>query len=108
MRDWFEIGPAPCNEECAQVGENNFVSNANKEMDAYINQLNRKFGELISGTTIHFRKKWYDHDFGRYGEVIISYDDAEEKAHLVYEIERELPEFWDEEALKELSRNGDK
>lgn len=102
MIDYFEIGPTPCDENCAQVGEDNFRNKANIEMDAYIDQLYRLFGEKILDTSISFKKKWFAHDFGNYGEVVIMYDDSDEKHDLVYEIERELPENWDEQAKKDI------
>jgi hypothetical protein len=100
MRDYFEIGPTPSSEDCAQLGTENYRQVAKVEMDAYIDQLNRMFGEKIQGTQIFFSKKWFPHDFGTYGEVVINYDDEDPNSHLVYEIERELPEKWDNEAIE--------
>lgn len=104
MKDYLEIGPVPCNENCAQLGEDNFRNRANIEMDTYIEQLYRQFGEKILNTSVSFRKKWFAHDFGNYGEVVISYDDEDENHHIIYEIERELPENWDDEAKAEIEK----
>ena len=105
MKDYFEIGPTPCSEDCAQVGSENFRLIASIEMEAYIDQLYRMFGEKIENSSISFGKKWFNHDFGSYGEVVVFYDDDDPNAHLIYEIERELPEFWDKEASKQISEN---
>jgi hypothetical protein len=107
MRDYFEIGPTPSGEDCAQVGEADFHSRGSREMDAYIGQLNRQFGSLIEGTSVSFKKKWFDHDFGRYGEVVIAFDDSDENSHIVYQIERELPEYWDDEAIAQLEKGDE-
>ena len=102
MKDYMEIGPSPCSEDCAQVGGEGFRQRATKEMDAYINQLNRMFGDLIKDNkSIYFSKKWFPHDFGTYGEVVINFDD-ETDYDIIYEIERNLPEYWDDEAKKQL------
>lgn len=108
MIDYFEIGPTPCNEDCAQVGTDNYRTMANIEMDAYVDQLYRIFGEKIEGSMITFAKKWFPHDFGTYGEVVIKYDDADPNSHLVYEIERELPDQWDNEAISYIAEQAAK
>jgi hypothetical protein len=102
MRDYIEIGPTPCDENCAQVGDDNFRMIADKEMSIYIDQLNRMFGDLIKNShSVSFSKKWFAHDFGTYGEVVINFDD-EKDSEIPYKIERNLPEQWDEEALKQI------
>ena len=103
MIEYIEIGPVPCNEPCAQVGEENFKANARREMNAYINQLERKFPDA-SANGVEFVMKWYPHDFGTYGEVCIAFFLGDEYSEgLAYDIERQLPEDWDTEARKELS-----
>ena len=102
MNDHLEIGPSPYGENCAQVGDENFRLRASDEMNVYINQLNRMFGNLIKDNrSIYFSKKWFPHDFGTYGEVVINFDD-EKDYDVIYEIERNLPEYWDDEAKKQL------
>lgn len=104
MKEYMEIGPCPSNETCAQVGQDNFIVEAKKEMSAYVDQLYRTFPEVLN-MGINFKSKWFPHDFGTYGEVCIFWDADNEKADsYVYEIEKQLPEFWDEEALAELER----
>lgn len=87
---------------------------ARAECKAYINQLLRVFGKPpLPG---YFKVKSFPHDFGSYMEVCIFYeileipDDAsldEEILHskseaYAYNVEANLPEYWDDEAKKEL------
>ena len=43
VMEYIEIGATPYDEDCAQVGAENYRKDAMKEMNAYINQLNRSF-----------------------------------------------------------------
>lgn len=106
MRDYLNIGPTPCGEDCAQLGQDNFEKQASIEMNAFVNQLYRQFPEAESkGVT--FAKKWFNHDFGRYGEVVAIYDDSDEDAlNYAIMVENDTPEFWDNEARKELYQNA--
>ena len=105
--EYIEIGPTPNEEDCAQVGTDNFSEIAQEEMDAYINQLNRMFPEAIE-KGIRFKAKWFPHDFGRYGEVCMFWNtDNLEADEYVYFIDKNTPSRWDEEALKELGKKND-
>ena len=105
VMEYMEIGATPYDEDCAQVGSENYRKDAMKEMDAYINQLNRSF-VLARTYGIAFKQKWFNHDFGSYGEVCIYWNNENEDADIhAYEIERNLPGKWDEEAKKELAQN---
>lgn len=98
----MELGPTPCEEDCAQVGSNGYRNRANKELAAYINQLNRLFSNAIENG-VKFRAKWFFHEFGSYGEVCAYWDTENEIANnYVYTVERNLPSNWDKESLKEL------
>jgi hypothetical protein len=105
MRDYFGVGPTPFDEDCAQVGTENYRQIASKEMDAYIDMLYRIFEEKIENTTIAFKKQWNSHDFGTYGEVILSYEDHE--SFIAFEIEKDLPANWDEKAKEYLQKGED-
>ncbi len=98
----MEIGSTPYDENCAQVGTANYHERANKELTAYSNQLNRIFSDAASKGIV-FKEKWFDHDFGSYGEICMHWNTDNEVADVyAYEIERSLPSNWDEEAKKEL------
>lgn len=105
--EYIEIAPAPIDEECAQVGEPDFASRATKEMNAFINQLYRAFPEA-SEKGVVFRKKWFNHDFGRYGYVVAYYQDSNHESYsYAMKVEAETPYEWDEEALEELQKQED-
>lgn len=107
MQEYIEIGPSPYEEDCAQVGNENYRKDASKEMVAYINQLNRTFIDAES-KGITFKQKWFDHDFGAYGEVCMYWNTENEEADsYVYEIEKRLPESWDKLAMEELGIAND-
>lgn len=102
MKEYMEIGVTPFDEGCAQVGDSNYKKIAEAEMDAYINQLNRVFVDIESKGIV-FRKKWFHHDFGTYGEVCIVWDTDNEIAdQYAYFIDSNLPANWDDEAKEEL------
>ena len=62
VMEYMEIGSSPYDELCAQLGFDNYRKDATKEMDAYINQLNRLFIEA-KNYGITFKQKWFNHDF---------------------------------------------
>lgn len=100
MRDYIHIGPAPASEDCAQVGETGFRERAKKEMQLYIDQTYRQFSEL-ENSSVYLKAKWFQHDFGSYGEVVVCYDDENpEQIELALKIEREVLDYWDEESIK--------
>jgi hypothetical protein len=105
--DFIELGPTPVMENCAQVGDENYQQKSAKEMTAYVNQLYRHFPDIKKQDRIYFMYKYNWHEFGYYGEVRVFFpmhDKIAEKT--AYEIERNIPEYWDEEAKVELGLNG--
>lgn len=104
-QEYIELGPVPCEENCAQVGDADFRKASNLEMSAYINQLRREFHSRLN--VIEFGKKWFDHDFGSYGEVVVYFNpDDDESFQAAYFVESHLPMTWDDEAIKELEDAG--
>ena len=106
MRDYIEIGATPCDEDCAQVGSDNFRERATAESNAYRRQLIRMFGEPPEGASL--RVKWFQHDYGSYPEVVCYYefddqsDDESKSAEYAFKLEGNAPREWDGEARKEL------
>ena len=95
------IGPAPSNENCAQVGSSNYREHALRECRIFAQQLRRMFGQEPIGAAI--KVKAQRHDFGTYYEVVVEYDegfvDAIRYAHRVEDM---APEYWDREAQQQL------
>jgi hypothetical protein len=102
MIDYLEVGPVPADEPCAQVGDMDYRNVARREMNTYARQLDRMFPDAKK-YDVTFLPKFFNHDFGSYGEVCVCYDtDNEESMNFAFHVERNLPEFWDDEAVKEL------
>jgi hypothetical protein len=111
MLDYLNLGSTPSDEDCAQVGSPDYQNRANKELDAYKAQLERMFPGWETHKNLKFKKMWFPHDFGSYGEIVITFDpDNELEAATAIEIEWNTPTNWDEEAIKELNltKQGDK
>jgi hypothetical protein len=107
MREYMEIGSTPYGEDCAQLGSDDYRNRAENEMDTYIRLLEREFPEAL-GNNINFKKKWFNHDFGTYGEVCMFWNPEDGKANAyVYYMESRLPEEWDKLAKEELGINND-
>ena len=101
MRETLEIGSSPCNEECAQVGQDGYSLRAAKECQAFKNQLIRVFGEPPEGARLKI--KGSSHDFGTYYEVAVSFNvENEIAAEYAFKLEGEGPTEWDQEAKTEL------
>lgn len=99
--DYLTIGSSPAEEECAQVGQDNYSEQSQKECRAFVNQLTRQFGEPPFGA--RFAIKSFPHDFGSYKEVCVVYSDTVEEAiEFAFKVENESPAQWDEKAREEL------
>lgn len=105
MIDYLNIGSTPTGEDCAQVGTEDYQRISRIECNAFINQLRRELGNEPHGAFLI--SKSFPHDFGSYMEVICKYDDTDEEAiAYAFRAESEQPEYWDEEAKKELKEKG--
>lgn len=104
MIDHIEIGTVPANEECAQVGSENYKTLAMLESKVFVNQLERAFpNEVLSG--IKFKTSWNDHDFGKYLSVkIVFQNDNNIQSEAAYAIDKSIPENWDRQSLVELNK----
>lgn len=99
--DYVDVGSSPYGEDCAQVGSENYAEQSRKELKAYARQLIRQFGQPPQGASLII--KAFPHDFGTYHELVVKYnEDNEEAAHYAFKLEGDGPEFWDDEAKKEL------
>jgi hypothetical protein len=106
MRDYIELATTvPSDEPCAQVGSDNYGRNSRLEAETFRDQIHRAFGDPPPGTNI--RIKSCPHDFGSYLDLQIAYDDDEDDScGWTFEVEGNLPERWDEIALKKLKEDG--
>jgi len=99
--DYIEIGSSPCDEDCAQLGSDNYYEQSHKECKAFINQLRRQFGDEPDGAKLRIKSN--NHDFGTYYEVVCYFEEDNKKAiDYALKCEGKTPANWDEEALIEL------
>jgi hypothetical protein len=102
MTEYINIGSSPYEEDCAQVGSENYREQARKECKAFLQQclreLKQEFGEIK--TTL--RVKSFPHDFGTYHEVVAYFDEADSTEQAFW-LESNGPAEWDDTARQELS-----
>lgn len=93
----LDLGCTPCDEECAQVGTENYGVRARKECNAYIRQLIRMYG---SDEQLILKVRSNPHDFGNYHTVVgRAYS---ENAVLKLRRMEEGANEWDQAAKEEL------
>lgn len=99
----IELAPVPVEEECEQLGENYNPSKARKECRVFRNQLMRMVEKNFPGREVDIMIKSNLHEYGIYLELAIKFDENDERSvDLAYWIDSNLPQYWDEEAKKEL------
>lgn len=97
MRDYLNLGPTPCSEDCVQVGTDNYPEKSREECRRYMNLLVQKFPGKPEGA--EFKIKSFSHDFGTYREVCICYDDNNPEAMAyAFHVENNMPEMWIDDA----------
>lgn len=101
MREKLPIGPAPAEEECAQVGDEDYEGRAWPQCRQFIKAIERKFGPPPEGARLKVVPN--RHDFGVYFEVAVEYDPEDESAlQYALAVEGGAPAEWspeDREAL---------
>ena len=96
MRDYVELGSAPCDEDCVQVTqEGAYLTRMRAECLRYIDLIRRKLGLEPEGARLAIRS--CPHDLGTYLEVVCYYDTLDfVAADYAYRCEREAPRTWDD------------
>lgn len=91
----LDIGPCPCDEDCAQVGDPDYDRKAHRECLHYIDAIRIKLGrEPIGAKLVVVRHR---HDFGLYHEVACRYDNNVEAAiEYAFKAESDAPSTWAE------------
>lgn len=90
-RDHITIGSTPAEEPCIGAGE----QGSHRETLIYARQLKREFPAGV------FTVKAFEHDFGRYYEVVACYE-TEEQRKAAFDAERGCNGTWDSAARVEL------
>ena len=103
MKNYLTLGSTPCDENCAQVGSDNYYDQSQIELHIYGKYIHRLFPEILKSKTLSLKIKSFPHDFGTYRELVLYYDYSnEEELSLAYSIDEFIPHTWDSEALEEL------
>lgn len=91
MRDYIELGPTPSGEDCAQVGTDKYPEQSLAESRRYCDMLQKKFPKA------NFGIRSFPHDFGTYREVVVYFDDdVDGSLSVALDVERNLPETWED------------
>lgn len=95
--DHETLGPVPSDENCAQVGQDNFSEQSMQECKRYMEMLENKFPAPNDDVFGYFSIKSFPHDFGSYREVVFIYNsDCEDSCDYMLHVEGNLPNTWEE------------
>lgn len=97
-----EIGSAPWEEDCAQVGEEDYSVRVRKELNAYKAQILRHYPKPVNDDQAVIKVSYNQHEFGAYRELEIVFDPASKEAcEWAYQVEADPKAAlarWDDEA----------
>ena len=92
-REYIELGSAPYDEQCAQVGDDNYATNAMRECRQYIQAIRNYLGQEPDGAELGVKR--FNHEYGGYWEVVVYYDSDDEKAaEYAQKCEAKAPATW--------------
>lgn len=104
MLDHITLGQTPVDEDCAQVGIDDYTERAIKECRIFGKVLRKMFSKEPG--TARLGIKGFPHDFGTYRELVCFFDtEDKEGCEFAFKLEEQLPLEWPEWARKEL-QNG--
>jgi len=93
MRSYIEIGSSPSEEDCAQVGTENYRERAIIECKRFIELIRRHLGQEPENAKLAIKS--FEHDFGTYCEVVCYYStDDEESLKYAFRCESNAPSAW--------------
>lgn len=91
MRDYLSLGSCAPEEDCVQVGTDNYAILAREQCRRYIQWLRAKVGPEPPETALQIKS--FPHDFGTYLEVVCYFDtDNDAAVDYTYRCEAEA---WD-------------
>ena len=105
--DFLELGSVPTNEPCKQVGTDDYydIQRECLRFRDYLRQLFPIPLELIEFN--RFYVKTFNHDFGRYCEVVIAFDHMNDASvSFAFHVESNLPETWPRDIPLDYSKSG--
>ena len=102
MENYLVLAPAPTEEDCVCVGEEDYMSRARAECQRFIALLRKKFGPEPEGARLAVKS--FLHDFGNYLEVVCYFDETlPESVEYALHCEDNLPATWDDASRTPLS-----
>lgn len=109
MREYLTIGSCPHDEKCEQLGPTFNKDREILEIAAFCEQIMRHY-PAPAFCHAEVRAKSFNHDFGRYREVCVIYNDNDEKAiDYAFSIEGDekgVLSTWDDKAREFLVKRG--
>jgi hypothetical protein len=94
MRDYISIGPAPADEQCAQLGADDYYELVMEQCRRFREVIRKHIGPEPKGAELKIKS--FPHDFGTYYEVVCYYDDAYPDAvDYAFRCEAESPLTWE-------------
>lgn len=100
MQDYIALGPVPSDENCAQIGDDDYAPRARAECKRFITLLRSTFGPEPSGA--YLTTKAFEHDYGTYYEVVCYFNPRTSASiDYAFRCEREAPTTWGSEATAE-------
>jgi hypothetical protein len=107
VRDYIEIGSAPCDEDCVQVNsEGDYHQAMRAECRRFLELIRKKLGPEPPGAVLAIKSN--PHDFGTYYEVVCHFDDSDEEARAyAFRCEAETPRTWDDDGPVAVAAGDD-
>jgi hypothetical protein len=94
MVEFVSIGACPTEEDCVQVGSQDYARRAREQSLRFIALIRQKLGREPPGATLQL--KWADRDFGRYCEVVCYYEIGNKEAtDYAFRCESDAPPKWE-------------
>jgi hypothetical protein len=98
-KDYMDLGSAPAEEDCAQVGSDDYSQRVRRECRIWIDQLKRTMNPTLRLATYTDS----GHDAGTQYYVVCYYDNENEaEVEEMLRLESESPGKWDDAALAML------
>ena len=95
MKQYLELGSAPPNEPCVQLGDSDYPALSTAECSRYRQGLERRFKPTNPNNW--FATKSFTHDFGLYREVVVYFDDTDQSSiDFAFNVDANLPSTWSE------------
>lgn len=103
MTDYFELGSTPSDENCVQVlPDTDYYQEMREECYKFKKMLEKRF-PIPEEIKAWFSVKTFHHEFGRYCEVCINFDDSDfQSVEFACFVEDSIPEKWNDDSILEF------